>query len=160
MCSRENRPPARPALRRSLSGNRWCYRRYRTTVLTPTWNQAAAAHYLDSRETWWQSWDAAKRDHTTVCVSCHTVLPYALSRSSLRGSLGEAAPTEQEQSCSTTCCGGSRCGTRFSPFIPIAKAGPTLAADSRATESVLNALILSTYDQQKNHLTDITPQRL
>ncbi len=63
---------------------------------TSTWNQAAAAHYLDSREIWWQSWDAAKRDHTTVCVSCHTVLPYALSRSSLRGSLGEAAPTEQE----------------------------------------------------------------
>ncbi|MGC2399927.1 MAG: hypothetical protein WA510_09100, partial [Acidobacteriaceae bacterium] len=62
-----------------------------------TWNQAAAAHYLDSRETWWQSWDAAKRDHTTVCVSCHTVLPYALSRSSLRRSLGANTPTEQEQ---------------------------------------------------------------
>ena len=52
--------------------------------VTSTWNQEAAAHYLDSREIWWQSWDAAKRDYGTVCVSCHTVLPYALSRSRSR----------------------------------------------------------------------------
>ena len=74
-----------------------CYGASDDAVSAPRWNQAAAAHYLDSRETWWQSWDAAKRDHATVCVSCHTVVPYALSRSSLRGSLGEEAPTEQEQ---------------------------------------------------------------
>ena len=42
------------------------------------------------------------------------------------------------------------------PFYPNSKDGPTLAPDSRATESVLNAVILSAYDQQKNHLTDIT----
>jgi hypothetical protein len=42
------------------------------------------------------------------------------------------------------------------PFYPNSKTGPTLAPDSRATESVINALILSTYDQRKNHLTDIT----
>ena len=42
------------------------------------------------------------------------------------------------------------------PFYPNSKDGPTLATDSRATESVLNTLILSYHDQQKNHLTDIT----
>ena len=130
------------------SGRRW---------LRSSWNQAAAAHYLDSREIWWQSWDAAKRDHGTVCVSCHTVLPYALSRSSLRGSLGEAAHHRSRSTlCSTTCSGGSRMWNQVQPFYPNSKSGPTLATDSRATESVLNALILSTYDQQKNHLTDIT----
>jgi len=42
------------------------------------------------------------------------------------------------------------------PFYPNSKSGPTLATDSRATESVLNTVILSSHDQQKNHLTDIT----
>ena len=68
-----------------------------TPTSTPTlWNQAAAAHYLDSRETWWQGWSVSQRDHKTVCVSCHSVLPYALSRSSLRGPLGEEAASGPE----------------------------------------------------------------
>ncbi len=121
-----------------------------------SWNQAAAAHYLDSREVWWQSWDASKRDHTTVCVSCHTVLPYALSRSSLRGSLGEAAPTQQEHVMLNNVLRRVTMWNEVQPFYPNSTSGPTLATDSRATESVLNTIILSTYDQQKNHLTDIT----
>jgi len=28
----------------------------------------AAARYLDSRVTWWQSWPNARRDHGTSCV--------------------------------------------------------------------------------------------
>jgi squalene-hopene/tetraprenyl-beta-curcumene cyclase len=125
-----------------------------------TWNQEAAAHYLDSREIWWQSWDAAKRDHTTVCVSCHTVLPYALSRSSLRKSLGETTPTEQEQVMLNNVLRRVTMWNEVQPFYPNSKTGPTLATDSRATEVVLNALILSTYDQQKDHLTDITRSAL
>jgi hypothetical protein len=121
-----------------------------------SWNQSAAAHYLDSREIWWQSWDAAKRDHTTVCVSCHTVVPYALSRSSLRGSLGEQAPTAQEHVMLNNVLRRVTLWNEVQPFYPNSKTGPTLATDSRATESVLNTLILSTYDQQKSHLTDIT----
>ncbi len=123
--------------------------------VAPSWNQQAAAHYLDSREIWWQSWDAAKRDHTTVCVSCHTVVPYALSRSSLRGSLGEGAPTKQEQILLNNVLRRVTLWNEVQPFYPNSKSGPTLATDSRATESVLNSLILSTYDQQKNHLTAI-----
>ena len=125
-------------------------------VVAPSWSQAAAAHYLDSRESWWQSWDAAKRDHATICVSCHTVIPYALSRSSLRGSLGEGAPTQQEQIMLNNVLRRVTMSNEVQPFYPSSKAGPTLATDSRATESVLNALILSTYDRQKNHLTDIS----
>src|SRR6516165_9612182 len=61
------------------------------------WSPTAAASYLDSRQIWWQGWDRAKRDHDTTCVSCHTVLPYALARTSLRKATGESglAPAEQ-----------------------------------------------------------------
>jgi squalene-hopene/tetraprenyl-beta-curcumene cyclase len=121
-----------------------------------TWNQAAAAHYLDSREVWWQSWDKAKRDHTTVCVSCHTVIPYALSRSSLRGSMGEPAQTEQEHVMLNNVLRRVTMWNEVQPFYADSKTGPTLSTDSRATESVVNTLILSAYDQPKNHLTDIT----
>src|SRR5258708_5291962 len=63
---------------------------------SPSWNRKAAAAYLDQRATWWTTWPNAQRDHDTFCVSCHTALPYALARPSLRRSLGEtgAAPGE------------------------------------------------------------------
>jgi hypothetical protein len=83
-------------------------------------------------------------------------VPYALSRSSLRGSLGEQAPTEQEHIMLNNVLRRVTMWNEVQPFYPNSKTGPTLATDSRATESVLNTLILSTYDRQSNHLTDIT----
>src|SRR5215469_4368860 len=49
-----------------------------------TWDPKAAAAYLDRRQLWWMEWPRAQRDHETFCVSCHTAVPYALSRSALR----------------------------------------------------------------------------
>jgi squalene-hopene/tetraprenyl-beta-curcumene cyclase len=46
------------------------------------------------------------------------------------------------------------------PFYPNSKTGPTLATDSRATEAVLNALILTSYDAPRDHLTAITSSAL
>jgi squalene-hopene/tetraprenyl-beta-curcumene cyclase len=120
------------------------------------WNQSAAAHYLDGREIWWQSWPAAERDHKTVCVSCHTVVPYALSRSSLRPALGEDAPTQQEHILLNNVLRRVTLWNQVQPFYPNSQTGPTLAADSRSTESVINTLILASYDQRKNHLAEIT----
>ena len=114
-----------------------------------SWNQAAAAHYLDNRETWWQSWDAAKRDHTTVCVSCHTVLPYAFPVPACADSLGEQTPTEQEHIMLNNVLRRVTMWNEVQPFYPNSKNGPTLATDSRATESVLNTVILSTHDQRR-----------
>ena len=54
------------------------------TPAAPSWNQKAAAAYLDYREGWWAAWPKAARDHQTFCVSCHTAVPYALSRPALR----------------------------------------------------------------------------
>src|SRR5262249_46667500 len=61
-------------------------------------DEKAAASYLDGRFTWWMSWPTAARDHGTFCVSCHTVLPYALARPALRGALAEenVSPVEQK----------------------------------------------------------------
>src|SRR5437867_7990729 len=62
-----------------------------------SWNQKAAAAYLDQREGWWMAWPIAARDHGTFCVSCHTAVPYALSRPALRTALAEREASANEQ---------------------------------------------------------------
>ena len=126
------------------------------TPAPTSWNQAAAAHYLDSRQVWWQGWDVSQRDHKTVCVSCHTVLPYALARSSLHTPLGEEALSVPENVMLNNVLRRVTMWNQVQPFYANGKAGPTKTPESRGTESVLNALILATYDIPKNHLTDIT----
>ena len=122
----------------------------------PTWNQTAAAHYLDYRQTWWQGWDVSQRDHKTVCVSCHTVLPYAFSRSSLRSSLGEGVPSGAEHVMLNNVLCRVTLWNQVEPYYPNNPQGPTKTPESRGTEAVLNALILSIYDAQSHHLADIT----
>src|SRR5271154_4300237 len=60
---------------------------------TTGWNQKSAAAYLDSREVWWQEWPRAQKDHGTICISCHTNVPYAMVRSGLRRELDESGMT-------------------------------------------------------------------
>src|SRR5277367_1430503 len=61
------------------------------------WDKAAAAKYLDERQAWWQDWPHAQKDHGTVCVSCHTQVPYALARPDLRTELGESKISDPER---------------------------------------------------------------
>lgn len=122
----------------------------------PTWNQASAAHYLDYRQTWWQGWSGSQRDHKTVCVSCHTVLPYAFSRSSLRGSLGEDALSAPERVMLNNVLRRVTMWNQVEPFYASGASSPTKTPESRGTEAVLNALILSIYDARNHHLADIT----
>jgi squalene-hopene/tetraprenyl-beta-curcumene cyclase len=62
------------------------------------WDQQAAAKYLDDRMDLW--FEKAKKLRTgqgsTSCVSCHTVVPYALARPVLRKASGISKPTRQE----------------------------------------------------------------
>src|SRR5258708_8757413 len=67
------------------------------TQKTTSWNPKAAAVYLDGRQKWWMNWPEAARDHETFCVSCHTVVPYALARPALRSALAERAPSVNER---------------------------------------------------------------
>jgi squalene-hopene/tetraprenyl-beta-curcumene cyclase len=119
------------------------------------WSQAAAAKYLDGRQIWWQGWKVSQRDHATVCVSCHTVLPYALSRSSLRGSLGETAVSQPERTMLDYVARRVTLWDQLEPYYHTGIDGPLKTPESRGTESVLNALVLATYDMPHHHMTAI-----
>src|ERR1700722_14200586 len=67
------------------------------TTGNATWDKAAAAKYLDNLQVWWQAWPPAQKDHETVCVSCHTNVPYALARPALRAQLGEQKRSDPER---------------------------------------------------------------
>ena len=114
---------------------------------TPTgsWSPKAAAAYLDYRETWWMTWPVAARDHDTFCVSCHTAVPYALARPALHAALGEDAPAPGERKLLDSVTRRVRMWDAVKPFYTDQNRGPHKTAQSRGTESVLNALILASY---------------
>lgn len=120
------------------------------------WNPAAAARYLDTREVWWQNWPAAQMDHGTVCVSCHTVVPYALVRSALRQQLDEKEMTGPETTMLASVEKRVTDWSQMTPFYTDAEYGAGKAAQSHATEAVLNAVILSSYDAAHGHLSQVT----
>src|ERR1700679_2637434 len=65
---------------------------------SPTnWTPLAAAQYLDQREIWWQNWPRAQKDQGTICISCHTQLPYAMVRPVLERELGETGMNPAEK---------------------------------------------------------------
>ena len=66
----------------------------------PSWKPEAAAKYLDARGQEWFDFAGAHRGEgatRTTCLSCHTSLPYALARPTLRKITGTDAPTEPER---------------------------------------------------------------
>lgn len=115
------------------------------------WSAKAAAVYLDSRLSWWADWSHAGRDHHTFCVSCHTVVPYAMARASLRGDLQEPAPSPMERAVLENVTTRVRMWGIVDPFYD----GPR-ALQSRGTEAVLNALILVTYEVPSQALSPQT----
>jgi len=117
-----------------------------STPLPSTFNGKAAASYLDSRLTWWSTWPVSARDHQTFCVSCHTALPYAMSRPSLRKTLGESGPSPIEQTFLANVTKRVRMWNEVEPFYPDSTRGPSKTVESRGTESILNALVLTSYD--------------
>jgi squalene-hopene/tetraprenyl-beta-curcumene cyclase len=119
-----------------------------------TWSPTAAAAYLDQRESWWMGWSGAARDHETFCVSCHTALPYALSRAALRGALADQTLSVNERRLLENVTKRVRLGTDVGPYYGNQKNGDHKTAESRGTEAVLNALILAVYDAQQGRLSD------
>jgi squalene-hopene/tetraprenyl-beta-curcumene cyclase len=119
-----------------------------------SWDPKAAASYLDRRQAWWTEWPRAQRDHETFCVSCHTALPYALSRSFLRTALAEQAPSPYELRLLDNVTKRVRLWKEVEPYYKDADRGPYKSVESRGTESVLNALILSCRDAQSGQLSE------
>ncbi len=125
---------------------------------TVAWNPQGSARYLDQREVWWQGWGRSERDHGTICVSCHTQLPYALGRPALRSALQETAPSAPEQKMLGNVRRRVTLWKEVEPFYSGDE--PTRELQARGTEAVLNSLILASYDARSGHLTEITRNAL
>ena len=117
------------------------------------WDAGKAASYLDGRIEWWMTWKSAARDHDTFCVSCHTSAPYAIGRSSLHTALGEKAATVDERKVLDNITKRVRMWNEVAPFYPDSEKSPGKTPESRGTESVLNALILSWNDRPSGKLS-------
>lgn len=119
------------------------------SVAQRPWDPKSAAAYLDQRQAWWESWPRSARDHGTVCVSCHTALPYALARPELRAILNETDAPAPERRLVADVSTRVRGWNEMKPFYgDTTPAGRTKAVQSRGTESVLNALILASGDRR------------
>jgi hypothetical protein len=127
----------------------------KTAAIDPGWDRQAAARYLDSREVWWQSWDRAQKDHGTYCVSCHTQAPFALARPALGSELREQTTPEAEQAMLDSVRKRVRMWKDVLPFYSDAVYGTGKEIESRNAESVLNAVILTSYDTRAGHLSDV-----
>ncbi len=123
---------------------------------TATYNGKAAGAYLDGRLTWWTTWPTASRDHDTFCVSCHTALPYAMARPALRKTLAEAGPSPIEEKFLANVTKRVRMWQQVEPFYPDAVMGTGKTIESRGTESILNALVLSNYDSASTKMSPDT----
>jgi squalene-hopene/tetraprenyl-beta-curcumene cyclase len=140
----------------------WRFAEARRAFADPTltyrqaWSPPAAAAYLDQREVWWQSWPPAQEDRKTVCISCHTVVPYALARPLLRASADRQQRTPEEQAMLASVEKRVSNWANVAPFYTDGKDGPGKTAQSRATEAVLNAVILASYDAEDGHLSPLT----
>jgi squalene-hopene/tetraprenyl-beta-curcumene cyclase len=117
------------------------------------WNPQAAAAYLDGRAAFWATWPNAARDHGTFCISCHTTLPYAIARPALRGLLGESGPGAAETKILENLLTRARGYREMEPFYPDQTRGIPKTSESRAIESVMNALVLTTRDRPAGHLS-------
>ncbi len=120
------------------------------------WDPAAAAAYLDRRITWWMGWKGSARDHDTFCVSCHTAVPYALARSSLRASLSEHTPAAPERKLMDDVRRRVRLWSSTLPFYTDHDVAPGKSVESRGTEAVLSALMLAWDDAPKGALSPET----
>ena len=121
-----------------------------------TWDAKAAASYLDGRQGWWLTWPTAARDHDTACVSCHTALPYALARPSLRGPLGEHDASAPERKMLENVTKRVRLWRDVEPFYADQTRGLPKTSESRGTESILNAAVLASRDAGTGTLGDDT----
>jgi len=125
-------------------------------VDSASWSAKSAGAYLDGRLDWWTTWPMAARDHDTFCVSCHTAMPYAMARPALRTALAEQIASPTERKLLDNVAKRVRLWKDVEPFYPDEKRGVPKTAESRGTESILNAVILSRYDEATGKLSPDT----
>ena len=126
----------------------------RDVASAPMWNKKAAATYLDQRETWWLQWEAAKRDHDTFCVSCHTTLPFIFAQPALQDVFSEKSSLDNNSKIIEDVKKRVRFWNSVTSYYGDKDDGAGNGPGSRATEAVLNALILACHDSQTGQLSD------
>jgi squalene-hopene/tetraprenyl-beta-curcumene cyclase len=114
-----------------------------------SWDPTAAAAYLDARmELWFTNGTKLRTGDTqTACVSCHAGLAYALSRPVLRRVMHVDAPSAQE---ARLIDNTTRRVETYSTHQVLYDFNERRQIESRGTEAVLNAVILSSADAAKN----------
>ena len=104
------------------------------------WDPEKAGRKLDERAALWESHPKTRRSHQTSCISCHTGTPYLLARPALRRTLEEKdlAPPERAllDDVATRV-------TKWSEAEPWYSHTEAKIRESRGTEAILNALVLS-----------------
>jgi hypothetical protein len=110
------------------------------------WNREAAAAYLDRRmDLWYANGEKLRTgDGWTTCVSCHTVIPYALARPMLRRGMRDDTPTRQEVRLFDET---SRRVRTYDTHQLLYSFDEEKKDESRGTEAVLYALILASADR-------------
>jgi squalene-hopene/tetraprenyl-beta-curcumene cyclase len=121
-----------------------------STTKLDSWNRKGAAAYLDHREGTWVAWPHAARDRGTFCVSCHTAMPYALSRQAIDSSIGPNSVSLNERKLVADVTKRVQLWNEIQPYYP------SQASASRGTEAVLNAVILANYDARSGKLDAAT----
>jgi squalene-hopene/tetraprenyl-beta-curcumene cyclase len=113
------------------------------------WDPAAAAAYLDARMDAWfiNGTQLRTGDTKTACVSCHAGLAYALSRPVLRQVMHVDAPSAQEARLleETT-----RRVDTYDTHQVLYDFNERRQIESRGTEAVLNAVILTSADRARS----------
>jgi len=119
------------------------------------WDPAAAAEYLDSRmDLWFAKGTMLKTGDTkTACVSCHAGLAYALARPVLRHVMHAATPSAQE---ARLIDDTTRRVETYATHQVLYDFNERRQIESRGTEAVLNAVILTSADRAK-HLSEPDP---
>jgi squalene-hopene/tetraprenyl-beta-curcumene cyclase len=122
----------------------------------PAW-QAKAARYLDGRAKELKAWRSALQSDGTACITCHTGLPYLLSRPRLRRASGDDAPTELEGRLLQDI--GKRV-QNWKNVVPWYRSSPEQRKQSLGTEAIVNALALAHDDAElgKKQIRDLTAQ--
>jgi hypothetical protein len=122
------------------------------------WNREGAAKYLDERMDVWFA--TTKKLQTgqgkTTCVSCHTVIPYALARPALRRAMHVRTPTPQEVRLIEDVTRRAQTYDTHQPYYDFDAAKK---AESRGTEAVLNTLILASADAEQHRREPSEPTR-
>jgi len=122
------------------------------------WNRDGAATYLDQRMNAWSARGKKLRtgQGQATCVSCHTALPYALARPSLRRAMHVRTPTPEEVRLLEDVV---RRVDTYETHQPYYDSDDRKTVESRGTEAVLNALILASAAAERGQHDPAEPTR-